>query len=230
MTDTDHKRWSEDLAAYVLGALEADEAAALERHMEGCERCREEMRWLQPAAPHAAGVGRAPGAAEAAAAEPDGRGAGRRSGGARSPVPSRWRSLRGDARLRVATGFAVVALVAAAVVGYEVGDGGSGEAAAARSSPASRRDHGEDGERRRRRQAAPLRRRAAALRQGSRGLGGTRRQGGSGAGPLRPRPQRSGRNDDRGHERRQDGDGHQGAERRQRNADRRADRDAVVPQ
>ena len=49
MNASDHNRWSEDLAAYLLGALERDEAEALERHLEGCERCREEMRWLRPA-------------------------------------------------------------------------------------------------------------------------------------------------------------------------------------
>ena len=31
------------------GALEPGEAAELERHVEGCERCREEIRWLTPA-------------------------------------------------------------------------------------------------------------------------------------------------------------------------------------
>jgi len=49
MTENDHERWSEDLAAYMLGALEPTEAAALERHTEGCERCRAEIRWLTPA-------------------------------------------------------------------------------------------------------------------------------------------------------------------------------------
>ncbi|HEY4780099.1 MAG TPA: anti-sigma factor [Solirubrobacterales bacterium] len=49
MTETDHNRWSEDAAAYMLGALEPDEVAELERHVEGCERCREQIRWLTPA-------------------------------------------------------------------------------------------------------------------------------------------------------------------------------------
>jgi anti-sigma-K factor RskA len=49
MTDVDHDRWSEDVAAYMLGALESEEAAALERHAENCEHCREEIRWLTPA-------------------------------------------------------------------------------------------------------------------------------------------------------------------------------------
>jgi anti-sigma-K factor RskA len=49
MTETNHERWSEDVAAYMLGALEPGQAAELERHAEGCERCRAEIRWLTPA-------------------------------------------------------------------------------------------------------------------------------------------------------------------------------------
>jgi anti-sigma-K factor RskA len=49
MTETNHERWSEGLAAYMLGALEPGEAAELERHTEGCERCQAEIRWLTPA-------------------------------------------------------------------------------------------------------------------------------------------------------------------------------------
>jgi anti-sigma-K factor RskA len=129
MTDTDHKRWSEDLAAYVLGALEPDEAAALERHMEGCERCREGMRWLQPAVhtlPESVARQEPPKQLrQSLMAEV--RADARREG--HSPEPSRWRSLLATRGLRVATGFALVALVAAAAVGYEVGQGGSGEGA-----------------------------------------------------------------------------------------------------
>jgi len=126
MNDSDHKRWSEDLAAYVLGALEADEAAALERHMDDCERCREEMRWLQPAVhtlPESVARQEPPKQLRQslmAEVRADAR-------AERSPSTSRWRSLWATRGMRVATGFAVVALVAAAVVGYEVGDGGSGE-------------------------------------------------------------------------------------------------------
>lgn len=126
MTDTDHKRWSEDLAAYMLGALEPEEAATLERHLDGCERCREEMRWLEPA------VHSLPESVE------------------RQEPPKQLRQslmaeVRNDARpeerparvrsrrwfLKPAVGFAVVALLVAGVVGYEVGkdDSGGGEAA-----------------------------------------------------------------------------------------------------
>jgi anti-sigma-K factor RskA len=49
MNETNHERWSEGIAAYMLGALEPGEAAELERHAEGCERCQAEIRWLTPA-------------------------------------------------------------------------------------------------------------------------------------------------------------------------------------
>lgn len=129
MTDSDHNRWSEDLAAYVLGALEAEEAAELERHLEGCERCREEMRWLEPA------VHSLPESVERREppkqlrqnlmVEVRADAKGERSGSR----TSWWRGLWEARGLRVATGFALVALLAAGVVGYQVGQDGSDEGA-----------------------------------------------------------------------------------------------------
>jgi anti-sigma-K factor RskA len=49
MNESNHERWNEEVAAYMLGALEPAEAAELERHAEGCERCQAEIRWLTPA-------------------------------------------------------------------------------------------------------------------------------------------------------------------------------------
>ena len=49
MSEESHQRRREDVAAYALGALEPDEAAELERHLAGCERCRRDLRWLAPA-------------------------------------------------------------------------------------------------------------------------------------------------------------------------------------
>jgi anti-sigma-K factor RskA len=49
MNEMNHERWSEDVAAHMLGALEPAEAVELERHAEGCERCQAEIRWLTPA-------------------------------------------------------------------------------------------------------------------------------------------------------------------------------------
>lgn len=42
-------RWEDDRAAYLLGALDDAEAAAFEAHLSDCDRCRAELRWLQPA-------------------------------------------------------------------------------------------------------------------------------------------------------------------------------------
>lgn len=44
-----HERYRDDLAVYALGALPEDEAADLERHLEGCEACRRRLLWLRPA-------------------------------------------------------------------------------------------------------------------------------------------------------------------------------------
>ena len=49
MSETHHEGRRDELAAYLLGALEPHEAAELERHLAGCEECREEMQWLRPA-------------------------------------------------------------------------------------------------------------------------------------------------------------------------------------
>lgn len=122
MTDSDHKRWSEDLAAYMLGALEPGEATELERHLEGCERCREEMRWLEPALhslPESVERQEPPKQLRQslmAEVRADARPAER---------PARARSRRWI--LKPAVGFAVVALLVAGVVGYEVGRDGGGE-------------------------------------------------------------------------------------------------------
>jgi anti-sigma-K factor RskA len=48
-TAPEHEHLRDDLAAYSLGALDDAESAAIEAHLEGCESCREWLRWLQPA-------------------------------------------------------------------------------------------------------------------------------------------------------------------------------------
>jgi hypothetical protein len=47
---TDHDRFDEDLAAYALNALTQDDRVALEAHLPQCERCRNTLTWLRPAA------------------------------------------------------------------------------------------------------------------------------------------------------------------------------------
>jgi len=50
MSDTDnHNIWDDELAAYVVGALDAGERAAFEGHLVDCERCRAELSYLAPA-------------------------------------------------------------------------------------------------------------------------------------------------------------------------------------
>jgi anti-sigma-K factor RskA len=47
---SDHSKWADDVGAYVLGALEPDEAAAFEAHLAGCETCRRDVADLRVAA------------------------------------------------------------------------------------------------------------------------------------------------------------------------------------
>ncbi len=44
-----HDDWLDDVAAYALGTLRADEAARVREHLRLCERCRAEYAALQPA-------------------------------------------------------------------------------------------------------------------------------------------------------------------------------------
>ncbi len=126
---SEHSSWRGDLAAYLLGSLEDDERSAVERHLEGCESCREELRWLQPAIdllPESvaqvepppqlrerllAAVGSEAGSELAAQTNK------------RRRASNRGGFLRGFL-LRPATGLAALALAAAAVVGYTFNDTG----------------------------------------------------------------------------------------------------------
>jgi hypothetical protein len=47
---TDHARYSDDVGAYLLGALNDLERKAFERHLSGCSECQEELERLRPAA------------------------------------------------------------------------------------------------------------------------------------------------------------------------------------
>jgi anti-sigma-K factor RskA len=121
MNADDHNHWREDLAAYMLGALDRDEAGEFERHLEDCDHCQEEVRWLEPA------LQTLPESVERQ--EPPRQLRERLMGEVRDDVreaqartstsrPRRW-------FLRPAMGLALVALLVAGVVGYEVGTGGS---------------------------------------------------------------------------------------------------------
>lgn len=134
MNETNHERWQEDVAAYMLGALEPERAAALERHLESCERCRVEVRWLTPA------LDALPQSVERQEPPPElrtrlmaeVRADARRAsseGVAATPGPLRraraWlRELgSGPMGLRPVVGFAAAVLVVVAVAGYAIGGG-----------------------------------------------------------------------------------------------------------
>jgi anti-sigma-K factor RskA len=42
-----HEHYEDELAAYMLGALEPDEAVSFEAHLESCQRCQARERWLR---------------------------------------------------------------------------------------------------------------------------------------------------------------------------------------
>ena len=46
---SDHPEYRDQLAAYALDALEPGEKLDVERHLAGCESCREYLVWLHPA-------------------------------------------------------------------------------------------------------------------------------------------------------------------------------------
>lgn len=46
----DHERYAEDLAPYLLGALPALDAGALEKHLRACGECQRELAELRPSA------------------------------------------------------------------------------------------------------------------------------------------------------------------------------------
>lgn len=129
--ERDHMRWRADLAAYLLGSLEDHEHDAVDRHLEGCEACREEVLWLRPAVDllpaSVAQVDPPPELRERLLAEVHAEAA---------PSPAQVaeeRARRPAARqgslrrflLRPAMGLAGVALVAAVVAGYAIHDDGS---------------------------------------------------------------------------------------------------------
>ena len=50
MSEMSHDAIRDELASYLLGALDPGELADLERHLAGCEDCRLELERLRPAA------------------------------------------------------------------------------------------------------------------------------------------------------------------------------------
>jgi anti-sigma-K factor RskA len=124
MSENGHERHSDELAAYLLGALEPGEAAELERHLAGCEECRTELEWLRPA------VQLLPESVQRVEAPPQLRGRLMeqvRSEAERAPAQRRARRWSiGSWGLRPAVGMAALALALAAVGAYAIGSSDSG--------------------------------------------------------------------------------------------------------
>jgi anti-sigma-K factor RskA len=124
MSENGHERRRDELAAYLLGALEPGEAAELERHLAGCEECRTELEWLRPA------VQLLPESAPRVEAPPELRGrlmeqVRSEAESAPAPRPARRWSI-GSWGLRPLAGLAALVLVVAAVAAYAIGGGDSG--------------------------------------------------------------------------------------------------------
>jgi anti-sigma-K factor RskA len=127
MNADEHDKRLEEVAAFALGALDADRVDDFEAHLEGCERCRQELRYFAPA------VRALPEAVEQQKPSPelkvrlmeevradaDAAAAPRKSFGG-------WLDgLRlGGLTWKPLAGMAAVVLVVAAGIGYAVGNGG----------------------------------------------------------------------------------------------------------
>jgi anti-sigma-K factor RskA len=113
---SEHRPWEEELAAYALGALDTEEAEVVEAHLAGCERCRADLRWLEPAIeliPESVPQVSPPPSLRADLMTVVNREA-RAEERARSPA--RWRSWL----LRPATALAAALAVVAGIVGYSL--------------------------------------------------------------------------------------------------------------
>lgn len=129
MNTSEHDRRRDELAAYLLGALEPGEAAELERHLAGCEECRTEREWLRPAVqllPESVEQVEPPAGLRANLMEQV-RSEGKNARNAEPiRVDARWDSFgRRSWGLRPLAGLAALLLVVAAVAAYAIGNGGS---------------------------------------------------------------------------------------------------------
>jgi anti-sigma-K factor RskA len=124
MSENGHERRSDEIAAFLLGALEPGEAAELERHLAGCEDCRTELEWLRPAVqllPESVERVEPPRELRARLIEQ----VRSEAEGATAPRRAPGQGIRGWS-LRPLAGLAALALVVAAVAAYAISDGGSG--------------------------------------------------------------------------------------------------------
>lgn len=123
MNEIEHDQRRDDIAAYLLGALEPGEAAELERHVAGCAECAEELEQLRPAVqvlPETVEPVEPPQALRGRLMEQV-----RSEAAGSQAAPAAPRAPRRRFWLRPVAGLAAVALVLAAIGGYAIRDSGS---------------------------------------------------------------------------------------------------------
>jgi anti-sigma-K factor RskA len=123
MSERDHESRRDEIAAFLIGALDPGEAAELERHLAGCPDCRAELRWLEPAAQLL------PESVERVPPPPELRE--RILAQASSEIPPAPAAAGRERRpllggRRPIAGLAALALVVAAIAGYAIGGGSGG--------------------------------------------------------------------------------------------------------
>jgi hypothetical protein len=139
MNEHEHDSRLEEVAAFAIGGLDPDRVDELEKHLAGCKRCQEELRWLSPAVqalPEAVERQAPPPElkqrlmtevrADAAAEERRARTEERRERAASRPGIGEWlRGLNiGGLTWKPLAGLALAILVIAGGVGFAVGNGG----------------------------------------------------------------------------------------------------------
>ena len=137
MNEQNHRRYEEDLAAYLLDALSEEEAGEFERHLRSCPSCQAEERWLRGA------VELLPSSVEQVEPPPELRErlmeavrADAAAEGAEQRRPVRRRSRFGFV-LRPAAAFAAAGLIAIGIgAGYLIGNSGEEQTQAVATVPA----------------------------------------------------------------------------------------------
>lgn len=123
-----HQPFEDELAAYLLGALTDDEARTFEAHLQGCELCQAQERWLRTSVevlPSSVEQIEPPAELRERLLET----VRRESPAPRAVMPRRspWtRWLGAPALMRPAIALAAVLIVAAGLVGYAIRGGGGG--------------------------------------------------------------------------------------------------------
>jgi anti-sigma-K factor RskA len=151
MNANDHDHRLEEAAAFALGVIDPERADDFKEHLEGCERCQEELRWLAPAVqalPEAVEQQTPPPAlkqrlmaevrADAAAAEKHARAEERRERAALRTSFGEWLGGLhvGALTWKPLAGLAAIILVVAGGIGYAVGTGGTSAAHTTKSPQA----------------------------------------------------------------------------------------------